>query len=49
MLASKALGDEKKKLMMLQKWLTLSDDQFSPEFLKACENMGKQHINLLQT
>jgi hypothetical protein len=34
--------------MMLQKWLTLSNrDQFTPEWLKYCENLNKQHVNLL--
>jgi hypothetical protein len=34
--------------MMLQKWFTLSNtDQFTPECLKKCENLDKQHINLL--
>jgi hypothetical protein len=33
--------------MMLQKWLTSSNkDQFTPECLKDCENLDKQHINL---
>jgi tRNA(Ile)-lysidine synthase TilS/MesJ len=32
--------------MMLQKWVTLSSkDQFTPE----CEDVAKQHINLLHT
>jgi hypothetical protein len=35
--------------MMLQQWLTLSNkDQFNPECLKKlCENLDKEHVNLL--
>jgi hypothetical protein len=43
---------KKKKMfwMMLQKWLTLSNkDHLTPEYLKKklCENLDKQHLNLL--
>jgi hypothetical protein len=39
----------KKFWMMLQKWLTFANKgQFTPECLKKlCENLDKQHINLL--
>ena len=50
MLISKSLGGELKKfLMMLQKWSTLlNKDQFTPRiFKRLCENLDKEHINLL--
>jgi hypothetical protein len=50
-LVSKTLGDEMRKTfwLTLQKLLTLSNrDKYTPECLtKLCENLEKQHINLL--